>query len=385
VRKNKIKIAHFISNLSLGGAERLVVDLSNELIKDKSIELFVCVYSENSNSFKGELNDSIKYLNFNKKYKIDFIFYFNLFKFFLKEKPNIVNSHLSGTILYLYFPMFFFKKILFFHTVHNLAQEELPNSFLQKIRKYFYQRKNLIPISISEATRQSHYELYNVDSSIVENGIIKKSKTEKFKEVQNEIELLKCNNDTKVFLSIGRINSPKDQKNYSLLIEVFKRLYSNHINVILVIIGVDSSKDQRTLKNLIAIKSDNTHFLGHRKNVTDYIITSDYYCLSSKFEGLPVTIIEAFSHGLPVISTNVGAVSEMVKDNVNGLLINDFKVDNYYNKVIEILNWNEDKRQKVRENNLNDFNRKYEIEITCKEYMKLYNTYLVKNKIACVV
>jgi len=82
VRKNKIKIAHFISNLSLGGAERLVVDLSNELIKDKSIELFVCVYSENSNSFKGELNDSIKYLNFNKKYKIDFIFYFNLFKVF---------------------------------------------------------------------------------------------------------------------------------------------------------------------------------------------------------------------------------------------------------------------------------------------------------------
>lgn len=376
--KRNIKIVHVISSLAKGGAERLVVDLCNEFSENANNIVYLLVFNEISNqpSFKSELGNRVNYISLNKKNRIDFIFQFRLLVQLSKIKPDIINSHLSGTILYLYIPMMFLRKIKYFHTVHNLAEEEVPSKFLQLVRKIFYRTGLVSPVSISEATNVSNRRMYGIDSVVIYNGIKRRDTTLKLESTKKEIDSYKINNETKVFISVGRINSPKDQKNFILLIDVFTKLFTNHYNVILIIIGADTSTDKTTLMNLLKNKSTNTFLVGSKDNVKDFLTNSNYYCLSSKFEGLPITVIEALESGIPIIASNVGALSEMIENEVNGLLVDSLTVEAYYAKIIELLKWNNDKLFQTKTNNVNKFESHFSIELASNKYMNLY-----KNKL----
>lgn len=64
----------------------------------------------------------------------------------------------------------------------------------------------------------------------------------------------------------------------------------------------------------------NIKFVGFKDDISNELINNDVYILSTHYEGLPISIIEAMSYGLPILATNVGGNSEMVKNNINGFL-----------------------------------------------------------------
>jgi glycosyltransferase involved in cell wall biosynthesis len=66
---------------------------------------------------------------------------------------------------------------------------------------------------------------------------------------------------------------------------------------------------------------DRVQLLGYRTDVRDLLAAADLFVLASAFEGLPVSIMEAMSAGLPVVATAVGGVPEAVEDGVTGLLV----------------------------------------------------------------
>ncbi len=63
------------------------------------------------------------------------------------------------------------------------------------------------------------------------------------------------------------------------------------------------------------------HFLGDRSDVAELLARAHIFALSTKWEGLPLSILEAMRAGLPVIASNVGGVSESVQDGVSGFLV----------------------------------------------------------------
>ena len=64
----------------------------------------------------------------------------------------------------------------------------------------------------------------------------------------------------------------------------------------------------------------NIKFVGFKDDISDELINNDVYILSTHYEGLPISIIEAMSYGLPILATNVGGNSEMLENNINGFL-----------------------------------------------------------------
>jgi len=62
------------------------------------------------------------------------------------------------------------------------------------------------------------------------------------------------------------------------------------------------------------------HFLGEKSNIGDYLIDADCFILSSRYEGFPISILEAMSYSLPILATDVGGVKEAVVDGYNGKL-----------------------------------------------------------------
>ncbi|MEZ5374104.1 MAG: glycosyltransferase family 4 protein [Microthrixaceae bacterium] len=68
---------------------------------------------------------------------------------------------------------------------------------------------------------------------------------------------------------------------------------------------------------------DRFRFLGFRSDATDVMAALDVFLLSSRHEGLPVALMEAMTLGLPIVSTAVGGIPEMVTDDHEGRLVAD--------------------------------------------------------------
>lgn len=70
-----------------------------------------------------------------------------------------------------------------------------------------------------------------------------------------------------------------------------------------------------------ATLSADIYFVGNSNQVNDYLTNSDAFILFSKDEGLPISIIEAMRCGLPIISTRIAGIPEMIVEGISGYLV----------------------------------------------------------------
>lgn len=123
------------------------------------------------------------------------------------------------------------------------------------------------------------------------------------------------------FLTITTVARIEKEKGIFDLIEAFEQLYYEYNNIKLVIVGdgseindLTNEVDRRNLKQAVQI-------LGFRKDVKNILDYTDIFVLPSYSEGLPLSLLEAMSMGIPVIATNVGGIPEVITDKKEGFLI----------------------------------------------------------------
>lgn len=367
-----MKIVHIISCLGNGGAQRLMFDLA-EAQSELNNEVVICSFRDAKENSSNESSGNVQFVSFSKQKGFDFSLSFSLYRFLKKEKPDVVNCHLPSVFLYVILSILLLRKIKFFYTIHNDPIQEEPRSVIRKMRRFFIKRNRLVPIAISDKIEKDFEILYSLSGvETVFNGRKKLTKTADFEKVYQEIQSYKKNSETLVFVSVGRISKVK---NHQLLVKVFSELEKQNKNVILVVIGDDY--ESGILQDCLKIKSDNTFFLGLKQNVPDYLFCSDVFCMSSEYEGLPIAILEALSIGLPVISTNVGGIADVIKDGKNGFLINSLEQSDYLFTVEKYLQLNKDEIQTIVDTNKQLFKDKYDIEKTAKEYVAIYEKYIL--------
>lgn len=125
------------------------------------------------------------------------------------------------------------------------------------------------------------------------------------------------------------------KKNQDLLIDAFNEIISQKHNVILLIIG--SGFDSEKGNELKRRAHNGIYFLGEKHNVQDYLLCSDAFCLSSIYEGLPITLIEALACGCIPLSTPVSGVVDLVVNNENGFISANFTLDSYVEMLLRYL------------------------------------------------
>ncbi|RUM94604.1 MAG: hypothetical protein DSZ28_02355 [Thiothrix sp.] len=115
----------------------------------------------------------------------------------------------------------------------------------------------------------------------------------------------------------GRLSPEKGQEN---LLVAFSRLLNQQVaSLVFVGDGQDLTKLKALAKTLKI--SDRVYFQGHQKYMRDYYEAIDLLVLPSLSEGLPNVILEAMALGKPVLSTDVGAVSEVISNTENGWIV----------------------------------------------------------------
>jgi len=127
----------------------------------------------------------------------------------------------------------------------------------------------------------------------------------------------KCKGKFKI-ISIGRL-SP--EKGFNILIQAMARLVSQGVDASLVLVGDGSERD--SLSDLAKKEnlSDRVHFIGYRDKAFNLIPYFDVFVLSSYSEGLPITLLEAMQAGVPVVTTSVGEIPEVLGAGQFGTLV----------------------------------------------------------------
>jgi glycosyltransferase involved in cell wall biosynthesis len=366
---DRYKIVHIIPSLASGGAERITVDICNALTANHDVYLIQIMKDEipSYSFYQKQLSSQITYINLKggEGRVIDVKCMIKILHYLNKIKPKVVHSHLN--ITYSFLPSLFFLGINFFHTIHNEAEKEcvvVKGFSLKKIIKFFYKNNFIEPITISEASRNSFVNFYKLKTPLlVKNGCAQKKPSDKFASVVQEINSYKNNRNDIVFLNIGRCAR---QKNHTLLIKVFNKLIEEGHNIILLIIGdgFDSIRGQGLLK----LAKKNIHFLGSKQNVADYFFACDAFCLSSEYEGLPITLLEAISAGCVPVCTPVGGVPEVLREGV-GFCSTNLSEEAYYIAILTFLS----EKNSINNNYLIEyFKINYSIKSTVKVLENIY-------------
>ena len=324
---SKKNILLLYTNMNIGGAQKHVIDLAIGL---KNNNLNVTIGSSDGGSlipeiisnnifFKPILNHS------NNPFRM-LINIYSLIKYININNVDIIHSHHRYTNFLTYFVKHFVSKNRdFISTAHNI----FPN-----FHKFGFWHKKTI--CVSTPVEDYIASISNCSTKVIYNSIRRKLPTVHPKKIKNKFSIA---DDLVVITNIGRLTKQKSQTNIIDIIKFIekspRKLLSEYV---VLIVGDGPEKDK--INNLI-IKSKLTSkikLLGEYLDIEDILNISDMFILTSKWEGLPLTILEASSFELPILSTDVGGVNEVVKNNKNGFLFKENEFDKFGNKLVSLIN-----------------------------------------------
>jgi glycosyltransferase involved in cell wall biosynthesis len=363
-----MKILQINYTASSGGIERLVIDLSNGLIDKGDITL--CLTDDDrkeSNSYYlSDIVSNVKYINLKTKPGLNPTTFFKIFSTIIKLKPDIVHFHTNAILAFL--PSLIYQKPKYIHTIHNMPDKTTNKPYLKYIYKWFYKHK-IQAVTISNLCQKSFIKYYGFDNAAcIENGRSTLQITTENGIRKKEIIDLKGHDDDLVFIHVARC---AEQKNQKLLIKTFNRLLKEGRHLILLILGdgFDHPKNQ----SLITDAQPGIHFLGSKTNVGDYLVHSDYFVLSSLWEGLPISLLEAISVGIVPISTPVGGVPDVINSAEIGFLSKSCEESDFYDVIIKAI---ENHGNICSQNLKNYFNKRFSMEECVNNYFSLFKKIL---------
>lgn len=374
--KGAMKILQIIPNLASGGAERFTVDLCNKLSEDHhNIRLLTFYDRQEGDIFFDELNPKIRTVSLSKKRGVDPKLLQQLYNTIKLDPPDVIHSHLRA-LNYLMAVAPLLARTPIVHTVHSDAFKECTSSRLRQIRRKFFCRKNVMAVTISNESARSFSEAYkHTKNTLIINGRQQPVPSSKYIDVVNELSPYKKNN-TKVFVSISRISS---EKNQLMMTRAFNQLVKKEkADAILLIIGssrdsAESKSVESELKQLVSV-SEGVFLLGEKANATDYLFASDYFCLSSVYEGMPISLIEAFAAGAIPVCTPVGGIPEMINELDPSLLAQGTSEEDYFQALKNAYHLSKERQEHLHKKAVILFKEKYAIARSAKSYQRLYQT-----------
>lgn len=245
-------------------------------------------------------------------------------------------------------PDMMFPFVLFFRnskkvcTIHGLAN-----------RGIFIKRGKIIGIIYSLL---EDIALKNTDSVIVVSNEAKEFYLQKKPWLKEKIEVIPPGFDDKKFkllnkntlrekygfnlednivLYVGRFAK---EKRINILLDAFKEVEVEIKNAKLILVGEGIEKHR--IETLITnMKTKNIRLIDtmdHEK-IPEIMNCADVFALTSSYEGMPTVVLEALACGVPVVSTDVGDVHKVVKDNITGYIIKNSNPNEIKNKIVDIL------------------------------------------------
>ena len=354
------KIAVILPSFDVGGTENMVANLAKYIDKDKFELLIISLSYPLNTHVQRIIEDSGVKISYAMKGNVrSWKVFYNVWKALYQFKPNLIHSNMYAFAFCV--PYLLTHKIMLLHTIHNKPVNEFKNKY-KRLISFLYKINKAVPVAISHIVEKEMKEVYKNSISTIER-------------VYNPVEIKKFYTERKykdsgsiIFINVARFMK---QKNQELLIDAFAEVTKEFNNVKLFLVGDGELKQNIEYRIKKYNIDDKVVLVGNVSNVNYYLSNADIFVLSSDYEGLPLSILEAMASGLPIISTNVGGVGDIVTN--NGILVSA-KDKVGLVKAMKELASNHKLRYELGCNSLCN-SQKYDSQEFIKQYENLYLKY----------
>lgn len=354
-----MKIDFVVNSLVSGGAERVLILLANYFNK-MGHQVSIITFNEPE---IWKPNDGITRVRLHHgKIKNHMIRSFkNLTQYYYhkKNRPDVLISFMIETnLIAIMVSKFFGIKII--ASEHNNHLEET-NALGRITRKYMYKFSNALTVLTN--FDKKFYKTRNVNVFVMPNPCT-------FDVYQEENR-----NRSKTILAVGALNR-YHHKGFDNLLKMIGPVLDNNPGWKLRLVG-GGEEGTNFLKALAKKENlnDNIIFEGFSTEVSDIMRDSEIYIMTSRFEGLPMVLLEAMSQGMACISYDcISGPAEIITHNVNGLLIDNQNSEAMCNE-LDLLIKNPEKRIELAKKSINSLDR-YNIDTIYKKYLNIFESIL---------
>lgn len=360
-----LKIVQIIQKPQFRGAELFACQLSNHLMSQGHEVLMVCLYKGDAElPFEGPI------INLQRPENKRFFDFFGWKKFsdiIENYHPDIIQANAADTLKFAASTKFFFHITIpiIFRNANKIG--DFMKFPIKKIINSLYLSQVSIVLSVSKLCRKDFLKTFNLPAKkvkTIEIGV------DNYPDVESKLDFKNIENK-KVIVHVGSFVS---EKNHSGLIRIFAQVLQSHSDAVLLLIGKGILTEQVRELVLKYKISKNVFFLGYRKDVMEIFKKSHCFVLPSLIEGLPGVILEAMYSKLPVVTYDVGGISEIINSDT-GSLVKKNNEEDFVNEVNQILTEKDNlKTQKAFELVLNKYNNEHIAQRFSKAYYKVISS-----------
>ena len=345
--------------MGLGGTENVVLQLC-EILSGKVNKIVVC--SSGGVHEKKLQEMGIKHYtipDIASKNPMDMLKSYCAIKNIInKEQITIVHSHHRMAAFYTEFAAP--KRVMKAANAHNTFTDK------KKLTQLAY--RNTKVVAVGEMVKKNLTEYFGIPKEqvcVIHNAV------KPFDGNIVPVEILHKEH-TKGNVLIGNIGRLSEQKGMNYFIEAAGITVKTHPKARFIIVGDGEEREKLYAQVEAKGLQDKVLFLGYRNDIQNIMSQLDFVVLSSLWEGLPLTPIEAFSVGKPVIGTAVDGTSEIIRNGVDGYLVEPRDSARLAEKMNELL-----EQPEMREHMCEQAKKRYQSDFSFEKlnqaYMNFYN------------
>lgn len=359
-------VAHLIDELPIGGAERLIVDLLR-YPNPRFRYVVVCVIR--TGPMESELrNIGIPVIVFGRRGRLDFGLVFRLSSWMKRERVRIVHTHLFTADAYGRLAARIAGVPGIFSTVHSIANPW--KNWIHRLVDRVFARISTRVIGCSDEVA----EVLRTRDRLPPSRVVA---------IQNGIDLnrvvgvpgngireeLGIEQGRLLMAIIGRLHEPKGHVDLLAALAAIPAELRSNLSCLIVGDGELRGLVEHEIQRLGL--SDWVQLTGIRRDIPQLLAELDIFVMSSRWEGLPISLLEAMANGVACVSTAVGGVPGVIRNGYNGVLVEPRNTSALATGLLQLL-LDKDLRQRLGAQAKNDVFAHYDVRNTATAYHEQY-------------
>lgn len=367
-----VKILFFITELSTGGAQTVLLHLISHLDRRHFEPTVVCLYNDDGVPAQQIKAMGIPVIGLGMTYKWRLDALYRLYMVFRHTQPTILHTWM-------------FHANLLGRVIGRLAGIPIIITSRHSVRIGGKWREHLKGwtvklddkiIAVCEMARQLEIENAHAPPEkvvVIYNSIDWRKFADTNPLARNSIrQALNISPNAPLIGAVGRLTPAKG---FDILLQSFVKIHHQIPDARLLLVGDGALRQLlETLTRQVNL-TDSVIFTGTRNDIPHILKALDIFILSSLWEGLPNTILEAMAASVPVIATTVGGVPEVITHQENGWLIPPNNVTALTDAVIYLLQ-NPSERHRLGANGQKRVKNSFDAEFTAQKTINLYQALL---------
>ena len=350
----KKRLVILLGSFAVGGAERVVYELVKHIDKEKYDTTVLCYMPKQNTILENQVEKACNIVYLDETGTIKPRTILKVLRGLQKLKPDVVHAHLGGAGFGAIWALLTGKR--FVVTAHTKPEKAF-SSKNEKLIRLALKKGNTTLVGVSEGNRillKKYFNLSDRQLCCVNNGV----GLERFSRQEHNAFTL---------INVARQD---ENKNQAALLRCFARLYAQDSTVKLLLLGDGPLRDELKKQAEEQGISEAVIFTGNVSNTEDYYAVSDLYVQTSHREAMPLSVLEAMAAGLPVVSTDVGGLKDVVLD--NGILVPDNDEEALYQAIMRIYSQSAEENRKMAEGS-RWIVQAYSSEAMARAYEKIYD------------